>query len=111
MSTPTLASCTIFFFFLMMRRPRRSTLFPYTTLFRSNPMHVRQPIQLGEHQIHMLIENTDLLRSEENTSELQSRPHLVCRLLLEKRRQISQKPTRAQSPSRTRQLPSERATS
>src|SRR3712207_7088688 len=76
----------------MIRRPPRSTLFPYTTLFRSNdrdpPVEIAhvcwlvtrtrrlavQPIQLGEAR-----------RSEEHTSELQSRQYLVCRLLLEKK--------------------------
>src|SRR6266498_5524643 len=72
-----------FFFFLMIRRPPRSTLFPYTTLFRS--------------QLDVLAAHPELkscwgecfeLRSEEHTSELQSRPHLVCRLLLEKKNHI-----------------------
>src|SRR2546422_6831489 len=74
------------FFFLMIRRPPRSTLFPYTTLFRS---HRAGPV----HQIagrHLLRPLTDELRcgrrSEEHTSELQSRLHLVCRLLLEKKK-------------------------
>src|SRR3989442_8215809 len=77
----------------MIRRPPRSTLFPYTTLFRSPPAPRRplrdlqragqrpQPVAgpVAEHQraVH---------RSEEHTSELQSRPHLVCRLLLEKKK-------------------------
>src|SRR6266498_4241192 len=68
-----------FFFFLMIRRPPRSTLFPYTTLFRSREaLHDRR-----RHRLHDL----DFAhRSEEHTSELQSRPHLVCRLLLEKKK-------------------------
>src|SRR6267143_5283147 len=70
----------LFFFFLMIRRPPRSTLFPYTTLFRSRaqshgsrswPPH---PPSIGG------------ARSEEHTSELQSQFHLVCRLLLEKKK-------------------------
>src|SRR6266487_6427275 len=66
-----------FFFFLMIRRPPRSTLFPYTTLFRSPPgpggaMDPRCAPPRG--------------RSEEHTSELQSPVHLVCRLLLEKKK-------------------------
>src|SRR2546429_5277824 len=83
------------FFFLMIRRPPRSTLFPYTTLFRSrffggavggpdgarDPAH-RLPVPLRR-------EEGDLLRSEEHTSELQSRLHLVCRLLLEKKKERS----------------------
>src|SRR3989442_13433387 len=82
-----------FFFFLMIRRPPRSTLFPYTTLFRSvrdeelgigaledDDADVAVGFQLVPDPVH--------LRSEEHTSELQSRPHLVCRLLLEKKKQL-----------------------
>src|SRR5258707_8568522 len=75
------------FFFLMIRRPPRSTLFPYTTLFRSGPhrREVRQRVpEAGRVKgIHFL--NTEQ-RSEEHTSELQSRQYLVCRLLLEKKK-------------------------
>src|SRR5206468_10114846 len=68
----------------MIRRPPRSTLFPYTTLFRSD----------AEHAVHQVVERytarrhvtTCLGRSEEHTSELQSRSDLVCRLLLEKKK-------------------------
>src|SRR5689334_25417652 len=85
-------SFLFFFFFLMIRRPPRSTLFPYTTLFRSGrprqsrdargwldragkpPWRVRRPERRPE------------ARSEEHTSELQSQFHLVCRLLLEKKK-------------------------
>src|SRR5215813_15118324 len=67
-----------FFFFLMIRRPPRSTLFPYTTLFRSRP----RPYP-GERRESRYWPRS---RSEEHTSELQSRPHLVCRLLLEKKK-------------------------
>src|SRR6266508_5584911 len=69
----------IFFFFLMIRRPPRSTLFPYTTLFRSRLPACRSPPG-GSRCVcrHS--------RSEEHTSELQSRGHLVCRLLLEKKK-------------------------
>src|SRR2546429_6954799 len=71
----------VLFFFLMIRRPPRSTLFPYTTLFRSRGQHAREcppclrrePSPAGH-------------RSEEHTSELQSLLHLVCRLLLEKKK-------------------------
>src|SRR5258708_18780630 len=86
-----------FFFFLMIRRPPRSTLFPYTTLFRSArgdqsrrlvgrrrgqpaghlPVHARRPAAHGVRQGG---------RSEEHTSELQSPDHLVCRLLLVKKK-------------------------
>src|SRR2546429_1696064 len=80
----------IFFFFLMIRRPPRSTLFPYTTLFRSpqvlgDEIDLPRPLcfeRLG--LAHQPLER--LVRSEEHTSELQSRLHLVCRLLLEKKK-------------------------
>src|ERR1041385_4456940 len=69
------------FFFLMIRRPPRSTLFPYTTLFRSEFFLV---IALEE-CVQMRARAHETGRSEEHTSELQSRLHLVCRLLLEKK--------------------------
>src|ERR1035441_8555590 len=75
----------LFFFFLMIRRPPRSTLFPYTTLFRSD---VGLDVGLFEGDFigpHMQGGN----RSEEHTSELQSLRHLVCRLLLEKTKSSS----------------------
>src|SRR5712664_4404160 len=68
-----------FFFFLMIRRPPRSTLFPYTTLFRSVDAQDRG-LRIG------LFDGWRRLRSEEHTSELQSRSDLVCRLLLEKKK-------------------------
>src|SRR6266516_7385405 len=71
-----------FFFFLMIRRPPRSTLFPYTTLFRSGAglrALGRRP-DLGPRRRHP--------RSEEHTSELQSPYDIVCRLLLEKKKKI-----------------------
>src|SRR2546422_7218052 len=74
-----------FFFFLMIRRPPRSTLFPYTTLFRSRPQ-LSVPIApkpSGWFARHLIV---NWERSEEHTSELQSRLHLVCRLLLEKKK-------------------------
>src|SRR5215208_7425055 len=78
-------SLSVFFFFLMIRRPPRSTLFPYTTLFRSSLEHAlvlgeRVRVARGRSREH------DERRSEEHTSELQSRGHLVCRLLLEKKK-------------------------
>src|SRR2546429_7222122 len=81
------------FFFLMIRRPPRSTLFPYTTLFRSVRLLdlVEQHHGIGP-PAHRLGELAALFvpdvarRSEEHTSELQSRLHLVCRLLLEKKK-------------------------
>src|SRR2546429_9197734 len=82
-----------FFFFLMIRRPPRSTLFPYTTLFRSLRFHAR----IANWPVARRCVGADCARrarcvgsrgrrSEEHTSELQSRLHLVCRLLLEKKK-------------------------
>src|SRR5258706_12997280 len=83
----------VFFFFLMIRRPPRSTLFPYTTLFRSDEFYHEGA--LGElvfdgKQGPWANDTTpptdsNILRSEEHTSELQSLTNLVCRLLLEKK--------------------------
>src|SRR3712207_7909602 len=95
-----------FFFFLMIRRPPRSTLFPYTTLFRSAVV-LADRLRVGQHgppcadQGRLLSRAADryarrhpqrhgsrarAARSEEHTSELQSRQYLVCRLLLEKKK-------------------------
>src|SRR5260221_4553135 len=76
------------FFFLMIRRPPRSTLFPYTTLFRSHRSRCAQgqpqgPVRVPARRGRFGGWNTD--RSEEHTSELQSHSDLVCRLLLEKK--------------------------
>src|SRR3989442_8356725 len=84
----------------MIRRPPRSTLFPYTTLFRSTwdaigelDPQTRHAMNEGAWDPQARLRDMDamgvdqtLLRSEEHTSELQSRPHLVCRLLLEKKK-------------------------
>src|SRR2546422_3802663 len=92
----------------MIRRPPRSTLFPYTTLFRSFPLQTEHQVQPRMHRrklrhpdvledaehrhlarlVHQRIVGQDVgaRRSEEHTSELQSRLHLVCRLLLEKKK-------------------------
>src|SRR2546422_8080710 len=89
----------------MIRRPPRSTLFPYTTLFRSlgqlrqvvhvvnQPLDVHRrerlrerPPEVFEHALPAEVSLLHLVRSEEHTSELQSRLHLVCRLLLEKKK-------------------------
>src|SRR2546427_4713857 len=97
-----------FFFFLMIRRPPRSTLFPYTTLFRSLVedheigimQHRRDKLHLLLHPFRQLIHAAQppitepetiepLVRSEEHTSELQSQSNLVCRLLLEKKKKKS----------------------
>src|SRR2546430_4649842 len=82
---------TISFFFLMIRRPPRSTLFPYTTLFRS---YNRVAAITGDHTNRVRKFTSEALgvslriRSEEHTSELQSQSNLVCRLLLEKKKTI-----------------------
>src|SRR2546430_16282908 len=76
------------FFFLMIRRPPRSTLFPYTTLFRSQR---GQPTPDEALRIIGNLVKPDLTpeaRSEEHTSELQSQSNLVCRLLLEKKKRL-----------------------
>src|SRR5258708_39594155 len=90
-----------FFFFLMIRRPPRSTLFPYTTLFRSrgdslSPRHHGRPAGGRERKELSGIAHSrppagrPWCRSEEHTSELQSPDHLVCRLLLEKKKRNKQ---------------------
>src|SRR3712207_8913015 len=87
----------IFFFFLMIRRPPRSTLFPYTTLFRSLVTMCREDQNPAWSFCAILSSSSSIsaigpllfigfLRSEEHTSELQSRQYLVCRLLLEKKK-------------------------
>src|SRR3712207_8056452 len=93
------------FFFLMIRRPPRSTLFPYTTLFRSSP-EGRQwkvenrvtdrwtyalPVVRAWRAVDLPEVRTIAPRSEEHTSELQSRQYLVCRLLLEKKNKTTDK--------------------
>src|SRR5947209_20337979 len=81
------------FFFLMIRRPPRSTLFPYTTLFRSSPRLLRSVPDRGvvdrHHGPQRAVSSIDR-RSEEHTSELQSRQYLVCRLLLEKKKNTAE---------------------
>src|SRR3989454_2371254 len=86
-----------FFFFLMIRRPPRSTLFPYTTLFRSRVRDGRVRRATGDRASRgpaLVLELRLGARSEEHTSELQSPCNLVCRLLLEKKK----KKNRGQSP-------------
>src|SRR5256885_6399001 len=87
----------ISFFFLMIRRPPRSTLFPYTTLFRSARF---LPLGLGTEESSMLARLQSIWRSEEHTSELQSPCNLVCRLLLEKKKKdyLAQHPSHAGHP-------------
>src|SRR5256885_4993218 len=82
------------FFFLMIRRPPRSTLFPYTTLFRSlgrsqHGLDVAQRVFILADDFEQGIGRFEAERSEEHTSELQSPCNLVCRLLLEKKKKIS----------------------
>src|SRR5258708_13145743 len=79
------------FFFLMIRRPPRSTLFPYTTLFRSRVERLEPELAALEARPCPVRRggDDDPVRSEEHTSELQSPDHLVCRLLLEKKKHLS----------------------
>src|SRR5258705_3196407 len=105
MRSPPHLPCILFFFFLMIRRPPRSTLFPYTTLFRSADVarhpHRRRRAEHADVDTRQRegrrisgdgeVAHGDELtarggRSEEHTSELQSLRHLVCRLLLEKKK-------------------------
>src|SRR5438552_16226440 len=72
-------------FFLMIRRPPRSTLFPYTTLFRSGELEQRH-VRAAPGTVDGEEPQARARRSEEHTSELQSPDHLVCRLLLEKKK-------------------------
>src|SRR2546423_8305694 len=96
--------CHVIFFFLMIRRPPRSTLFPYTTLFRSpapacsrrfadafRGAHRTDCDRVAQHQPRAgLTRRSCETRSEEHTSELQSLAYLVCRLLLEKKNMYSE---------------------
>src|SRR2546429_3238129 len=107
--------CDFFFFFLMIRRPPRSTLFPYTTLFRSAASRDSRCIARADPVLWPHAHRADLChrhlcglvaaaalghaRSEEHTSELQSRLHLVCRLLLEKKKKKQTIPYSASTPS------------
>src|SRR5258705_6957565 len=87
----------------MIRRPPRSTLFPYTTLFRS-PLGAEQALLvqgLGDLSVRQIVRQLSypldglgrIARSEEHTSELQSLRHLVCRLLLEKKKKAPEPPS------------------
>src|SRR5258706_12459371 len=75
-----------FFFFLMIRRPPRSTLFPYTTLFRSDTVGMDAFLADFDMYFAKLFDGLRHDRSEEHTSELQSLTNIVCRLLLEKKK-------------------------
>src|SRR2546423_15100217 len=85
-------SCHLSFFFLMIRRPPRSTLFPYTTLFRSSTVSPDTALAAATtaktriFSVGLESRQFDPKRSEEHTSELQSLAYLVCRLLLEKKK-------------------------
>src|SRR5207249_12055450 len=85
----------LFFFFLMIRPPPRSTLFPYTTLFRSrnSPLEVCRVPRLRARNRKVRGSCGSYSRSEEHTSELQSRFDLVCRLLLEKKKKKTKQKT------------------
>src|SRR5690348_17907254 len=95
-STSTLSVSILFF--LMIRRPPRSTLFPYTTLFRSRDgidgaktvAEVEAARDNALEGLDVALDKVPDVRSEEHTSELQSPVHLVCRLLLEKKKNSSQ---------------------
>src|SRR5258706_5750379 len=108
----------MYFFFLMIRRPPRSTLFPYTTLFRSNDLvslqvltqamdaeEVRKALvselhaQLKPAAIAERVDPRPCVRSEEHTSELQSLTNLVCRLLLEKKKTTEEPPSNTARPT------------
>src|SRR2546422_2279260 len=105
------------FFFLMIRRPPRSTLFPYTTLFRSPPPRSRTARRRrGRRKSRESLRgcgpgpSRPASRSEEHTSELQSRLHLVCRLLLEKKKPeldayMHRSLENAEAPARAERLP------
>src|SRR5260221_5178814 len=98
----------------MIRRPPRSTLFPYTTLFRSlqarvTPLADDRTIRLGidrlQHHVFLVESGRIVRRSEEHTSELQSHSDLVCRLLLEKKKRNAKTRNKTSSPTT---LPHER---
>src|SRR2546429_5210926 len=104
-------SFVFFFFFLMIRRPPRSTLFPYTTLFRSRARRRQcsSPYCSTERRCsrswtRARSGSARRGRSEEHTSELQSRLHLVCRLLLEKKKKEDAHIVHELAPSKKRAL-------
>src|SRR5256885_7098455 len=98
----------LFFFFLMIRRPPRSTLFPYTTLFRSPRLReeaheLYREVGTLRGRVRQL--ERELVRSEEHTSELQSPCNLVCRLLLEKKKLLHETCSTLQPTSRLPSAP------
>src|SRR2546427_6942119 len=84
--SPAIQAAEISFFFLMIRRPPRSTLFPYTTLFRSPALMGIESTVVPQWRLSTALSPSTRGRSEEHTSELQSQSNLVCRLLLEKKK-------------------------
>src|SRR4051812_49477890 len=101
---PLLELVGVIFFFLMIRRPPRSTLFPYTTLFRSCKRKITGTYTIPIMEIVPIRRSNLKDRSEEHTSELQSHVNLVCRLLLEKKKttqNIGNSHTLRQPPNRT----------
>src|SRR6266480_6329243 len=93
------------FFFLMIRRPPRSTLFPYTTLFRSYDIGAfGHPAPGGSTLGAAFLPSSLFVRSEEHTSELQSHVNLVCRLLLEKKKKKNKKQTYQKKKKKKQQL-------
>src|SRR5262245_62560934 len=93
-----------------MRRPPRSTLFPYTTLFRSAPRTAQDDVSTEDADGAAQVDDPVETRSEEHTSELQSLRHLVCRLLLEKKKKKEQKiTTQAKDTQTQRQTTNDRA--
>src|SRR2546430_12904336 len=98
----------VFFFFLMIRRPPRSTLFPYTTLFRSRRRAVTQPGRAffpAGGAPRPPRSPCWRERSEEHTSELQSQSNLVCRLLLEKKKNLPRQGAHVVRHASTRSVP------
>src|SRR5438132_6048282 len=83
--SPSRGRCSGVVFVLMIRRPPRSTLFPYTTLFRSARKHAARRVEQSLTRVGLALLASHATRSEEHTSELQSHSDLVCRLLLEKK--------------------------
>src|SRR6266487_5767851 len=95
--------CRFFvFFFLMIRRPPRSTLFPYTTLFRSRCARIPSRMPAASRAWF------SAARSEEHTSELQSPVHLVCRLLLEKKKTPPNQPLSQKKKNKKTQIKKKR---
>src|SRR2546427_3886875 len=91
----------------MIRRPPRSTLFPYTTLFRSPLRHAPIPYECAEKCRARPRNHRSEARSEEHTSELQSQSNLVCRLLLEKKKKKTTTRQTRKPPASSRKTPTQ----